>query len=358
MRRCDPILQRNQLAEQRRKVDFDTYDVTVDELVRRVERQKIEIAPVYQRQFRWDSPRQSRLVESLLLGIPVPPLFMATNLEPDRPSQWEVVDGLQRLMTLVNFVGGDNARAAANLTDGPLCLTQLDKLTTLEGATFGDLPEDIRTILEDRPVKVIVLNDKSDLQVRFDLFERLNTGGIKLTDQEVRECVYRGPFIDLLNRLVGSEDFKAVVRLPKPSWKDGTPEDYVLRFFAYLEGYQTFDHSVKDFLNNFAETSRQNPLVNERQRIFEETFRYLATVFPDGIKSRVGITPVNLFEGITVGAALAIRRNPALVPPATVEWVRSEELRRMTTGATNSRPRVSGRIEFCRDRFLGVEQNV
>src|SRR5664279_5228048 len=89
-------LQRQQLAEQRRKVDFDTYDVTVDELVRRVERRKIEIAPIYQRQFRWNDERQSRLIESLMLGIPVPPLFMATNLAPDQQSQWEIVDGLQR----------------------------------------------------------------------------------------------------------------------------------------------------------------------------------------------------------------------------------------------------------------------
>ena len=76
----DPMQQRQQLAEQRRKVDFDTYDVTVDELIRRVERGRIDIAPIYQRQFRWDFTRQSRLVESILLGIPVPPLFMATNL--------------------------------------------------------------------------------------------------------------------------------------------------------------------------------------------------------------------------------------------------------------------------------------
>lgn len=352
------MLQRQQLAEQRRKVDFDTYDVTVEELVRRVGKNRIEIAPVYQRQFRWDFIRQSRLIESLMLGIPVPPLFMATNIAPDKGNQWEVVDGLQRLLTLVNFTGNEDARKSAKLKDAALRLTALDKLTELDGMMFNEMPEDIRTTLEDRPVKVIVLNDKSDLQVRFDLFERLNTGGIKLTDQEVRECVFRGAFMDLLSKLSQYEDFKAVVRLPKANWKDGTPQDYALRFFAFLERYKTFEHSVKDFLNAFTENAAKEPRYDEREGVFQATFRFLAAAFPYGIKSRKGMTPVNLFEGIAVGAALAIRDNPNLDVPSTTEWVRSEELRRLTTGATNSRPRVKGRIEFSRDRFLGVPQSV
>ncbi len=154
------------MADQRRKVDFDTYDVTVDELLRRVAAGRIDIAPVYQRQFRWDPPRQSRLIESVLLGIPVPPLFMATNQEADRVTQWEVVDGLQRLLTLVNFAGNDNAREVSGiLSQHRLKLKGLDKLETFAGATYADLPDDIQAALLDRPMKVIVLNDKSDLQV-------------------------------------------------------------------------------------------------------------------------------------------------------------------------------------------------
>lgn len=359
MNRHDPMLQRQQLAEQRRKVDFDTYDVTVEELVRRVERRRIEIAPIYQRQFRWDPVRQSRLVESMLLGIPVPPLFMATNLTPDAATQWEVVDGLQRMLTLVNFAGGEEARVAAHLTDEPLSLSELDKLTELEGLRFNDLPEDIRTALQDRPVKVIVLNDKSDLQVRFDLFERLNTGGISLTPQEVRGCVFRGPFMDLLSNLSQSKDFKTVVRLPKTSWMDGTPEEYVLRFFAFLDKYREFDHSVIDFLNNFASSATKDPMDDERRGVFTSAFHFLADAFPNGITSRRGMTPVNLFEGIAVGAALALReREGSLLLPDAMDWVSSDKLRQLTTGATNSRLRVMGRIEFSRDRFLGLPLDV
>jgi|ERR1017187_1487636 hypothetical protein len=148
--RATPADQRAELADQRRRVDFDTYDITVDELLRRVARQRIDIAPVYQRQFRWNEERQSRLVESVLLGIPVPPLFMATNSSSDTLNQWEVVDGLQRLLTLANFAGDSDVRGAAKLESAdPLTLTDMDKLHQFEGFKFESLADDIRSSFED-----------------------------------------------------------------------------------------------------------------------------------------------------------------------------------------------------------------
>jgi uncharacterized protein with ParB-like and HNH nuclease domain len=133
--KVDASDQRSELQRQRRKVDFDSYDITVDELVRRVSKGRIEIAPAYQRQFRWGADRQSRLVESLLLGIPVPPLFMATNVEEDEGTKWEVVDGLQRLLSLTNFLGDAPTRAIARLQGDALRLTGLEILVGLEGLT-------------------------------------------------------------------------------------------------------------------------------------------------------------------------------------------------------------------------------
>ena len=351
-RETDPGLQRAQIAEQRRKVDFDTYDVTVDELIRRVGKSRIDIAPSYQRQFRWREDRQSRLVESLLLGIPIPPLFMATNTVAGAESQWEVVDGLQRLLTMVNFAGDPEARAKVNLPDLPLKLCELEKLHHLNKCNYGDLPADIRSSFEDRPMKVIVLNDKSDLTVRYDLFERLNTGGLALTDQEVRECVFRGPFIDLLVDLAGQDNFKSVVVLPQNSWRDGTPQEYILRFFAFLEEYPSFDHSVKDFLTDYTKSVAPDAVTDDRRQVFNQTFDFMHHVFPNGVKTRKGMTPVNLFEALSVGAALALRQVPNLSPLPDPSWVATEDLKKLTTGATNSRSRVAGRIEYCRDHFL------
>ncbi|MEU2106554.1 MULTISPECIES: DUF262 domain-containing protein [unclassified Nocardia] len=347
-----PTEQREQLAQQRRTVDFDTYDVTVEELLRRVGKHRIDIAPVYQRQFRWDKSRQARLVESILLGIPVPPLFMATNTVSGEQNRWEVVDGVQRLLTLVNFAGDASTRQTANLDDEPLRLVDMEKLTTFEGFSFDELPTDIQTTFEDRPLKVIILNDKSELQVRYDLFERLNTGGIALTDQEIRECVYRGEFVDLLGHLAQSGDFNTVVRIPAPRQKDGTREDFVLRFFAFLEQYQSFDHSVQGFLNDYIASVYREPDIDRRETIFNQTFEYLARCFPEGLKSRKGQTPVNLFEAVSVGAALALAENPS-IPVSDTSWVASDDLRMLVTGATNSRPRVRDRILFAKGKFLG-----
>jgi hypothetical protein len=352
MGKADPALQRAQLRDQRHKVDFDSYDVTVDELVRRVGAGRIEFAPAYQRQFRWDLERQSRLIESLFLGIPVPSLFMATNVDPDAGTTWEVVDGLQRLLSLVNFLGDTEVRRVARLAGDPTRLSGLEKLTSFDRCSADQLPADILTGLLDRPIKVIVLNDKSDLRVRFDLFERLNTGGIRLTDQEVRDSVFMGEFIDLLDELAHRPSFERVVRLAKAQQRDGTAQEYVLRFFAFVERYTYFQHSVRDFLTDFCADASETPLLDMRRQLFDRTFDYLSSCFPSGLKSRKGTTPVNLFEGISVGAHLALDINAELDVPKSMEWIRSDEMKRVTTGATNTRARVSGRIELSRDHFL------
>ncbi len=164
------------MKEQRRTVDFDTFDIQVQQLLLQLQKGQIHIAPAYQRQFRWDDARCSQLIEFLVLGIPIPNLFMATN----RDNTWEVVDGLQRLSAIVKFAATDELRAKFNL-GRQLTLEGLEKLSKFNGATFASLPPQIQTHIETRPLKVVTLSDKSDTVVRFDLFERLNTGGITLT---------------------------------------------------------------------------------------------------------------------------------------------------------------------------------
>jgi hypothetical protein len=261
---------------------------------------------------------------------------------------------LQRLLTLASFAGGNEVFEAAGLDpkEDRLVLVALEKIPSFDGLAFDNLPEDVRSSFEDRPIRVVVLNDKSDLQVRYDLFERLNTGGIALTPQEIRESVYRGPFMDLLSELSDSLDFRTVVKLALPKWKDGTPQDYILRFFAFAEGYRSFKHLVQAFLNDFVQSAYDDPQIERRSLNFRRTFALLARAFPDGLVGKAGQTPVNLFEGVSVGAVLALRLNPQLTSPVNPDWISSDELRSYISAATNSRPKVVGRIEFCRDRFL------
>jgi len=339
-----------QLGEQRRTVDFDTSDIQLQDLVRMVRDGEIFVAPAYQRKFRWDDIRCSQLIESLMLGIPVPNLFMATN-----PNfTWEVVDGMQRLSTMVKFLGEADLRARLDL-NGPLRLQELKKLKHYNGLTFDELPSHIQRHIRTRTLRVVTLNDKSDKRVRFDLFERLNTGGVELSKQEIRDCVFQGQFADALDKLAGSPEFEKVVRVTKRQRLDGTLEECVLRFFAFLDEYRKFEHSVTEFLNGYMEKASKGFDYDRKVQEFSKVFGALSRAFPDGIRRPGGQrrTPLNLYEGVSVGAALALRQQPNLVVADLDEWMASDELRGYTTGATNDRAAVKGRIEFCRDRFLG-----
>lgn len=339
-----------QLSEQKRLVDFKTYDFSVKELVSLVNDGIINISPDYQRKFRWDDERQSMLVESIFLGIPVPSLFMATN--PD--STWEVIDGLQRIGTIIRFVANidSNARQKVGKMDY-LRLKGLEKLSEMNGYTVEELPFSLKLDFLLKPIKVITLSDKSQEQVRFDLFQRLNTGGISLTDQEIRNCVYKGDFNNLIKRLSKDERLHTLVKKPKSASADGTYEELVLRFFAYLFNRNLFVHNVKDFLNSFMKWANSHYNEREYENIFNQVLDELSRL-QHGIVKSIGrnSTSTVLWEAITVGAAEALRNGVEhLNLNNFYDWVSTEEFNRLVTGATNSRQMIDRRIEYTRTKF-------
>lgn len=331
-------------------MDFNTYDMSLKELVSMISDGIINIAPDYQRQFRWDDERQSLLVESLYLGIPIPSLFMATNSD----GAWEVIDGVQRLSTVVNFVSTpDNPVRIKIGKETPLSLTGLNKLTEFEGKSFNNLSISLQLEFLLKPIKVITLSDKSDKLVRFDLFERLNTGGVKLTDQEIRNCIFRGEFINFIKELSQSPDFTNCVKLNNIQRTDGTAEELVLRFFACLYDKNSFEHSVKEFLNKYAVKASNQFNYRESEQIFLNTFSQLNRL-PYGIVKSVGkkSTSVVLFEAVAVGAAEAIiNGSRELDIDSFYDWVVDPEFNKLITGATNSKPKFINRIKFCLERF-------
>ncbi len=125
-----------QLDSQRQKVDVDHFDLTVRELMRMAQEGELKRAPVYQRKFRWNETTESRLIESLLLGLPVPSIFVATN----RDGSWEVVDGLQRISTLIHFTAAASDLLATISKIEPLRLEGLTDLTSFNGLTLAELP--------------------------------------------------------------------------------------------------------------------------------------------------------------------------------------------------------------------------
>lgn len=339
-----------ELGDQRRKVDFNSYDFSVKELVSMVEEGIIDIAPEYQRQFRWENARQSKLIESLLLGIPIPNIFMATNAN----GSWEVIDGVQRLTTIIRFMDNNKAKTRANVKDS-LTLKSLEKLPSFNNKTFLDLPHKIKLDFMLSTLKVTTLTDKSDLNVRFDLFERLNTGGIKLTAQEIRSCVFRGAFNEFVKRMAQVENFLIATKLTERSIKDGTAEEAVLRFFAFLHNYNNFKYNVTGFLNNYMSIANKTFDYEKNEKLFKKTFEELSKLkfgISKGQSTRRSGFKINFYEGVAVGAALALQEKEEINLSDFYSWINDESFIASTTGATNRPKMVQHRILFCKENFL------
>ncbi|RQO33888.1 DUF262 domain-containing protein [Herminiimonas sp. KBW02] len=338
-----------QLDLERRLVSFDSYDMSVRQIYEMFVEKAISIPPEYQRQFVWGPERESDLIESILLGIPVPSLFMATNAD----STWEIVDGVQRLSTIAHFVGLKDSLLKTINRDSALKIVGLEKLNALNDLTYEDLPKSVQLMFLNRPIRVTVLNDKSDLNVRFDLFERLNTGGVLLTNQEIRNCIFRGPFNESLKKLSKSANFSTAVRLKESAQKNGMSEEYVLRYFAYLENHNQFGHSVKGFLNDYMKVNADKRLSPAKIGLFNKTFDLLAAAYPKGItRGQASTTSANLYEALAVGTAMAVQAGAKVSVAKLSKIAGNLELRKITTGATNSKTMVLKRLHFVRDLLI------
>ncbi len=339
----------NQLDLERRAVSFDSYDMTVRQIHEMFVENAIYVPPEYQRQFVWDQQRSSQLIESIFLGIPVPSLFMATNSD----STWEIVDGVQRMSTLIHFMAGTNADLLKRVNrDAPLRIQGLEKITELNGQYYSSLPKSLQLLFQTRPIRVTVLNDKSDSNVRFDLFERLNTGGVLLTNQEIRNCIFRGQFNEQLKKLSSDPEFKTAVKLKESDWRNGTSEEYILRFFAYLDERENFQHSVKNFLNSYMKANAQKKITPAKVTLFKDTMATLAGAFPQGLtRGQATTTSAVLYEALAVGLAEAIRSGKQVHASRLPNLITDSTLRKLTTGATNSNRMLVGRIAHVTEKL-------
>jgi uncharacterized protein with ParB-like and HNH nuclease domain len=321
-----------EIQKERRTVGFDTYDITIKQLIDMIGEKSINVSPDYQRRFVWDDVRQSQLVESIFLGIPIPNIFMATTLR-FAAHNLAVIDG-------------------KNL--GALKLKGLEKVSSLNGVLYDEMPSNLKLNFLTRPLRITVLNDQSDFQVRFDLFERLNTGGIILHDQEIRNCVFQGRFAEFIKECVTNPDFETVIKRSDKHGR-GNLEELALKFFAYYEDRALFKHSVKGFLNDYMEKKTKS-FKNEKEllEIFEQTFSEIKRCLPNGIvrANRLNSTPLVLFEAIAIGVADILSAGSQIDDQKLNDLLEDDSLKALTTGATNSLSKLTGRIDYVSQRAL------
>ncbi|MFD4672206.1 DUF262 domain-containing protein [Lentzea sp. NPDC058450] len=345
----DLRLLENQLYEERKRVDVANHNFSARELMRMLADNELNIAPAYQRKFRWTKTGESVFIESMFLGLPVPPLFVATNID----FRWEIVDGLQRISTLTHFMAQDESDLERIDRPEALRLEGLEKLTQLNGMTYAELPKNLQIYFARQPLQVVSLTDKSDLQIRFDLFERLNKGAVALSPQEVRACVYRGKFNDFVEELSENSDFATLLKLQEKNKHDGTRAEQVLKFFAYKNFREDFDGRVEKFLNRFIHQASPDFEYKKEKSLFEETARTLLRItggkpFLTPVHS---ITPLVQFEACMVAVGELLAEGKKLEIPAPAGWAEDPELRDASSGGTNTRSMLRRRIDRARELF-------
>ncbi len=271
----------SQIQAARRRVVSDGYDMSVGELISLYKEHELVINPIYQRYFRWDESQKTRFIESLLLGIPTPPIFVFQ--QPG--GTWELIDGLQRISTVLEFVGilkdSDGEAVSSSSLEG----TNL--VPGLAGIEWQSLPIPQRLDLKRSRMRVEILKKESDEEAKFELFQRLNTGGSHLSAQEVRNCVLvmvNQDFHDWLRGLTEYEPFRSTVVLSDVKLQQQQDMEIVLRYIAYRRIPYASGLDVNEYLDRAAlKLARQ--MSEEERKSEERTFHTTFDLLTDALGS-------------------------------------------------------------------------
>lgn len=290
----------NTIDNQIKELKITSLDISFNELADMYQDGELIINPDYQRLFRWDIGKQSRFIESLLLEMPIPPIYVIEVED----GKYELIDGLQRISSYLCFRGiykiieepnnkiDDADEDVIDDLEDEECannsfnLNGCDIIPELNGLTYEELPTNLKIRAKRCFVRMEVLRKGINPTLKYHMFKRLNTGGEKLSPQEIRNCSIRlidSKFIDFINRLAQNSDFQETIcyiQAEKKSKKFA--EELVLRFFALKNDIESFSHHMDSFLTNYMEKVSssdisKSPIFNydEEEEIFNKTFKYL-----------------------------------------------------------------------------------
>lgn len=368
----------------RKGIKHETLTFSVSELVNMFAAQpkEIEISPDFQRLFRWSREQQSSFIESLILEIPVPPLFFYET----ESGVWDLLDGLQRLSTIIRFVHAgevppDYRGKPFNEADwhydnennlsAPLQLLGGEYLTELEGLSFHTLPTSLNLNFKRTRLHIYVLKRETDRMYKYEVFKRLNRGGAPLEDQEIRNCSVRllgSEFPEFIEQVGANENFRAAIGLGDELMRNGYVEEIALRYFAMKNAEALFKHDVAAFLTEYMEevAKKSFPFDYTKERLlFDRVWKCVAPAFADGEAFRgrrgdksVGPFSPALFEIVAIGIA----RNIGVVEGWTPDQLRERivaaintaRARGFTGAGSNSRAKTFGRLQFATEWFSSL----
>lgn len=363
------------VQSQVRKVQTTSKDLSFNELMDMYEQGELIVDPDYQRTFRWSEGKESRFIESLVLGMPIPPIFVI-EVEDGR---YELIDGLQRLSSYFHFRGkltleGMDRKIAKG---DALVLTDCDIVTQLNGQSHEELPTAIQIRLKRHFIRVEVIGRESDQRLRYHMFKRLNTGGESLSEQEIRNCTVRlldggARFMKFIIDMSKLEDFRTCTdTLTDEARQQRFDQELVLRFLAFKNNREAYKHDVTDFMTEYME-SIAGPAPSckfeyeQEHENFKKTFAILAKTLEDrafGWVNKKGTVvrgfAVYHFEAFTLGIQHALAQID-IESPTHIDRLRQafEDIKRdpgfsqvTTGGGRNTRGALDLRIHYVQDRI-------
>ena len=353
-----------QIAARVGEVRTDSFDMSFGEITNLHKSKELIIQPEYQRLFRWSAQQKSHLVESILLELPVPQIFVIENQD----GVLELIDGLQRVSTILQFM------EPASIELPPLKLEGCTLIPGLNDMVFNDLPLSLRLRIKRSPIRTVVIKKQSQAFLRYEMFKRLNTGGANLEPQEIRNCSARMlgeagiKFYNLLIELSKQEDFALCADyLPQPDKEKKATEELVLRFFAAKNHLDGFKGSVRDWLDNYMEgvllsqfpfdkegekTSFERAMTFARQKLGDTAFLRFRGDTP------VGSLPPAYFEAIAIGIHNTYDqikdKDAATLRSKITELVQSSDFRAVTGPGANSKEKLKTRIDLAANALVSA----
>ena len=230
-----------EIDKTRKEIKTDSYAMSIGEWISLYEKKEIDIHPDFQRFFRWSVHQKSTFIESILLGIPIPPIFVSQRDD----GIWDVIDGLQRLSTIYEFLGIFNPDIDQEQDTLLVALQETTYLPSLKGKKWDDPsdPENSftqtqRLLIKRAKIAVNIVEKESDEMIKYELFQRLNTGGSVATPQEVRNCILlmlNKDLYNLMRSLADRESFKSCIALSDRLYEEQYDMELVLRFILLFD---------------------------------------------------------------------------------------------------------------------------
>lgn len=309
----------NQIVSRAREIHTDAYPMSIGELMTVYRDGELDIHPEFQRFFRWSTLQKSKFIESILLGIPIPSIFVSQRED----GVWDVVDGVQRLSTIFEFTGilkQRNGKIAV-----PTELTATDYLPALEGMVWQDdddpdrsFPSNLRIDFKRQKLDLKIVKKESDENTKYNLFERLNTLGSKLSDQEVRNCLLvmiNPKLYKWLEELAEFQPFQDTIQLTDRSLQERYDMELVLRFIILTRVEEKDLQGVNDvaaFVTSGMRHLAVNPNFKRKfeRSVFEKVFSTVLNVLGPGSFTRPDSKRgflISVFEVVAAGLGWSIR---------------------------------------------------